>query len=156
MRDYTCPLAPAVVTAVISLSIDVSMQSGRAWADVYRILKMRVCKRNCNAMQCVRFVDVKIHVAAVQCSPVFLNLPATLDTMDHWVRRAAAGGAVIIAFPETWLPGYPSWLDSSPEAGIWAHDGAKDVFARLFNNSVEVPSRETARIGALAAELSVT
>ncbi len=99
---------------------------------------------------------MKIRVAAVQASPAFLDLHGTLERLEHWGRRAAADGAKIIAFPETWLPGYPAWNDSSPEAGIWNHEGEKDVFARLFENSLCVPSAECSRLGNLAKELGVT
>src|SRR5258706_8871912 len=103
-------------------------------------------------------VWMTIRVAGVQAAPVFLNREATLDRLEQWARRAASDGvgAKIIAFPETWIPGYPAWIDSSPEMGIWNHEGAKTVFARLMDNSVEVPSAATARIGALAKELGVT
>jgi len=97
-----------------------------------------------------------IRVAAVQAEPAFLDLPGTLGKLDTWARRAAKEGAAIVAFPETWLPGYPAWIDSCPEAAIWGHDGAKAVFGRLFENAVDVPSPATARIGALARELGVT
>jgi len=47
-----------------------------------------------------------IRVAAVQAAPVFLDLEATLGLLEEWTRRAASEGAKVIAFPETWLPGY--------------------------------------------------
>ena len=97
-----------------------------------------------------------IRVAAVQAAPAFLDLGGTLELLETWARRAAEGGAKVVAFPETWIPGYPAWIDSSPEAAIWGHPGAKALFARLADNSVEVPSRATARIGAIAKKLGVT
>lgn len=97
-----------------------------------------------------------VRVAAVQAAAAFLELAGTLDRTETWARRAAADGAKIIAFPETWLPGYPAWLDSSPEAATWAHPGAKAVFARLMENAVVVPSASTERLSALARELGVT
>ncbi|MEK6768810.1 MAG: carbon-nitrogen hydrolase family protein [Gemmatimonadota bacterium] len=97
-----------------------------------------------------------VRVAAVQAAAAFLDLAGTLDRTEEWARRAAAEGAKIIAFPETWLPGYPAWLDSSPEAAVWAHAGAKAVFARLMENAVVVPSASTERLATLARELGVT
>ena len=69
---------------------------------------------------------------------------------------AAAEGAAIVAFPETWLPGYPAWIDSSPDAALWGHAGARTLHARLLENAVVVPGPATARLSALARELGVT
>jgi nitrilase len=97
-----------------------------------------------------------LRVAAVQAAPALLDREATLDKLESWARRGAQQGAQLLAFPETWIPGYPAWLDDSPEAALWGHPGAKQVFQRLVENSVEVPGPSTARITALARELGVT
>src|SRR3989441_7642507 len=97
-----------------------------------------------------------VRVAAVQAAPAFLDREGTLERLDAWARRAAGEGAQLVAFPETWLPGYPAWLDDSPEAALWNHAGAKAVFQRLVENSVEVPGPVTTRLGALARELALT
>lgn len=44
----------------------------------------------------------------------------------------------MVVFPETWLPGYPVWLDYAPNAGIWDHPPAKALFRLLFENSIEI------------------
>src|SRR5438034_1142743 len=80
-----------------------------------------------------------VRVAAVQAAPVFLDLAASLDRLEEWARRAAEQQARLIAFGETWLVGYPEWLDESPEAALWGHRGAQAVFQRLVENSVSVP-----------------
>src|SRR5690606_31904199 len=58
-------------------------------------------------------------VAVVQAAPVFLDLDATLDKGIGLIGQAAANGASLIAFPETWIPGYPwwIWLDT-PASGL--------------------------------------
>jgi nitrilase len=96
-----------------------------------------------------------VRVAAVQAAPAFLDLEGGLGLLDEWARKAAAEGAAIVAFPETWLPGYPAWIDSSPDAAIWGHAGSRALHARLLENAVVVPGPATARIGALARELGI-
>ncbi|MEX0286303.1 MAG: carbon-nitrogen hydrolase family protein [Paracoccaceae bacterium] len=55
-----------------------------------------------------------VKVAAVQASPVFMDLDATVDKAIGLIEQAAAQGVRLIAFPETYLPGYPwyIWLDA--------------------------------------------
>src|SRR5437763_4726966 len=97
-----------------------------------------------------------VHVAIVQAAPVALDLAASMEKAVAWVRQAAKRGAKLVAFGETWLPGYPVWLDHCPDAALWNHGPSKDVFARLRRNSVEVPGAETERLAALAKELDLT
>ena len=97
-----------------------------------------------------------MRVAAVQAAPALLDLPGSLDRLDDWTRRAAREGAQLVAFGETWLTGYPAWLEESPEAALWGHAGAKAVFQRLVENRVEVPGPATDRLAQLARELQVT
>ncbi|MCK0068227.1 carbon-nitrogen hydrolase family protein [Kordiimonas laminariae] len=75
-------------------------------------------------------------LAIVQEAPVFLNLEASTEKAVKHIREAANQGANIISFAECWLPGYPVWLDFSPEAAIWDHAGAKALFRTLYENSV--------------------
>ncbi len=91
-------------------------------------------------------------VGIIQASPVFLNLEASLAKAIEQIEQAAAKGAKLVAFGETWLPGYPAWLDYSPHAALWNHAPTKEVFAQLRRNSVVVPGKETATLGATAAK----
>ncbi|MCH8327813.1 MAG: carbon-nitrogen hydrolase family protein, partial [Candidatus Marinimicrobia bacterium] len=60
-----------------------------------------------------------LQVALVQASPVHVNLEATLDKVDTLTREAAALGAKLVVFGETFITGYPAWIDSSPGAALW-------------------------------------
>ncbi|MFQ5603581.1 MAG: carbon-nitrogen hydrolase family protein [bacterium] len=80
--------------------------------------------------------DQKITVAIIQDTPVFLNLDRSVEKACALIGQAAKRGAQLIAFPETWLPGYPVWLDFAPGAGLWDHPPAKAIFTILFENSV--------------------
>lgn len=50
--------------------------------------------------------------------------------------EAARQGARLIVFPETWIPGYPAWLDLCRDATLWDHAPVKEVFARLAENAL--------------------
>lgn len=89
-------------------------------------------------------------VAAVQAFPAYLDLETSLRRLEQWVERASAEAADLVVFPETWLPGYPAWLDTSPSAALWDHAGAKKVFSRLMENSIEIPGPAVARIAEAA------
>lgn len=49
-------------------------------------------------------------VAAVQAAPIFLNLDGTVEKAVDLIGQAGAQGVRLIAFPETWIPGYPWWI----------------------------------------------
>lgn len=53
---------------------------------------------------------VASRVAAVQAEPVWFDLTATIDKTIELVAEAAGNGARLVAFPELWLPGYPTFL----------------------------------------------
>ena len=91
-------------------------------------------------------------VAVVQDSPIFLDLAASVEKACRLINEAGATGAKLIVFPETWLPGYPVWLDEAPKAALWHHKPATLVFRRLFTNSPTIPGPETARLGQAAKE----
>lgn len=93
-----------------------------------------------------------IKTAMVQEAPVFLNLEASLDKAEAAIRRAADAGAQLISFAECWLPGYPVWLDFSPNAALWDNAGAKALYSALHSNAVTLESKHTARLQMLADE----
>ena len=57
--------------------------------------------------------------------------------------EAAEQGASFVVFPETWLPGYPIWLDVCRDAALWDHAPVKAIYRRLAEQSVSVPSDAT-------------
>ena len=89
-------------------------------------------------------------VAAVQAAPVYLDLPASLAKAETLIAQAAAQGAKLVVFPETWLPGYPAWLDCCRGVNLWDSPAVKQGYRRLVANSVVVPGPVTDALGAAA------
>jgi nitrilase len=91
-------------------------------------------------------------VAVTQASPVYLDRDATVAKGISLIGEAAAAGARIVAFPETWVPGYPMWIYG---AAAWGDEAAKRAYARLLAESVEVPSPATAALSEAAVSHGV-
>lgn len=95
-------------------------------------------------------------VAVVQHAPVFLNLAASLERACDLTAEAAARGAEIVAFPETWLPGYPVWLDVAPSAALWDHPPAKALYRLLVENALVLGGVADRRLRRAARQYGVT
>ncbi|MGI6590857.1 MAG: carbon-nitrogen hydrolase family protein [Eggerthellaceae bacterium] len=89
-------------------------------------------------------------VAAMQASPVFLDLDATVEKGVKLIEEAARNGAQVVVFPEAFFPGYPYW--------IWLGEPAPyglPFFERLYENSLEVPSPAIARLAKAARDNNI-
>jgi nitrilase len=95
-----------------------------------------------------------VRVACVQAEPVILDRDATIEKLAALTAEAAGEGAQLVVFPETFLPVYPSSRWAKALAG-WADPRAKEAFARLRRESLEVPSQEERRLGEIAREHGV-
>jgi nitrilase len=84
------------------------------------------------------------------------ELAAGLERTRELASEAAKRGAELVVFPETWLPGYPTWIDYCRDAGLWDHAPVKTVFARLVENSVVVTGDSGAELASIARELAIT
>src|SRR5260370_1333908 len=97
----------------------------------------------------------QVRVAIAQSAPVYLDKHASLTKALDLIGQVAKRGAHLIAFGETWLPGYPAWLDVCPGAALWENGFAKDVFARLRSNSIVVPGEEVNALREAARDLKI-
>jgi predicted amidohydrolase len=94
-------------------------------------------------------------VALAQFAPVYLDMAASLKKAIRLLGEAKRRGAELVAFGETWLSGYPAWLDVSPKVAFWDHAPTKRLFARLRENSVKVPGPEIEALQKSAAHLGI-
>lgn len=101
-------------------------------------------------------MPISVTIAIIQASPVYLNLAASLEKMHQYIQEAANKDAQMIVFGETWLCGYPSWLDHCPNIAIWDHEPTKAVFLKMLKSGVAVPSSTTDQIGKWAKAYKVT
>ncbi|HJE57493.1 MAG TPA: carbon-nitrogen hydrolase family protein [Nocardiopsis listeri] len=90
-----------------------------------------------------------VKVAAVHAAAPFLDLAAGVEQARGFIREAGREGARLVAFPETYLPGYPYW--------VWSHTPkhAAPLFAQLYANSVELPGEASRALGEAAREAGV-
>jgi nitrilase len=90
----------------------------------------------------------RVRVACAQVEPMIFDRARTIDKVASVSAEVAAAGAQLVLFPETFVPVYPS--------NRWARSlvvgNGKPLWAKLARESVEVPSAETERLGAIARE----
>ncbi|MGB3165704.1 MAG: carbon-nitrogen hydrolase family protein [Alteraurantiacibacter sp.] len=83
----------------------------------------------------------KLNVAICQAAPVPLAISDGIDKAVRLAREAVEGGAQLVAFGETFIGGYPLWLDEAPGAALWDHPGSKALHRILLEQAV-VPGDE--------------
>ena len=91
-------------------------------------------------------------VAAVQSSPVFMDLDATIERACGFIADAAARGAKLVVFPEAFVPGYPLW--------VWHIASGRSqelraLYAELLDQSVSMSSPAIARLREAARDARV-
>lgn len=93
-------------------------------------------------------------VALVQHTPVFLENEQTLQLGMALISEAAANGAKLIVFTETFIPGYPTWiwrLRPGADTKILAQ-----LHARLFAQSLSIDGDEINALRLAAAANAIT
>jgi nitrilase len=100
-------------------------------------------------------MNKKVTIGVVQSAPEYLNVTKSMQKAEVLLREAAAKGAELITFGETWFTGYPAWLDYCDEYAKWDFQATKTIFAQTYENSLDVSGPEVAQIGKWAKELGV-
>ena len=91
----------------------------------------------------------KFKACAAHVAPIFLDAEATVQKACALMAEAAKAGAQLIAFPESFVPGFPIW------AGCQAPIKNHEFFKRLTAHSIEVPGPEFVTLCASARENSI-
>jgi nitrilase len=82
--------------------------------------------------------DQSIKVGIAQFSPVQNNLSACLSKMAEIVGEAVKEGVQLLVFGETWLSGYPAWIDHCPDVALWDDPSMKKAYRLFFEGSVDI------------------
>lgn len=82
----------------------------------------------------------RFKAAACHAASVFLDAAKTADKACDMIDEAARGGAELVAFPESFIPGFPVW------AGLQAPILSHDFFVRFAAQSLRVDGPEIAKV----------
>lgn len=93
-------------------------------------------------------------IAIIQRPPVLLDRSATLAKAVQWVAEAAAEGATLVVFPETFIAGYPSWIWRLAAGRNGAVMG--QLHARLLASAVDIGGGDLDELGEAARAHEVT
>ena len=95
-----------------------------------------------------------MRVAGVQAAPVWLDREATTTRVIESLHDAAAGGAELVAFPETFIAGYPSWVDIT-DASAWERRDQQEAFRWYLESSVDVDGGQLDTVVEACGDLGV-
>jgi len=85
-------------------------------------------------------IHPKYKAACVQAAPAFMDLDGSVEKACSLISDAAREGCKLIAFPETWIPGYPWWIWlGSPAWGM-------PFFAKYHDNSMVVGDKYSKKL----------
>lgn len=76
-------------------------------------------------------------LAAIQAAPVLFDKSASTDKAVGLIADAGARGVDLAAFGESWLPGYPFWVEGEITDLTW------EASAAYLENAVLIPGPET-------------
>ena len=88
-------------------------------------------------------------IAAIQAASVLFDKEATTQKACTLISQAGDMGANVAAFGETWLPGYPFWVDGP------VIDLTFEASAVYLENAIDIPGPETKALCAAARAAGV-
>lgn len=94
----------------------------------------------------------EVIVGLAQFAPVHNDLQSSLEKMTTIIKEAAESEVELLVFGETWLSGYPAWIDHCPEVAVWDDHNTKVAYRDFAKNSVTIDGHEIETIARLARE----
>ncbi|KAJ5758169.1 carbon-nitrogen hydrolase [Penicillium nucicola] len=97
-----------------------------------------------------------IKVAVVQAEPSWFDVQAAVTKTCNLITEAGRNGAKLIAFPELWIPGYPTFLFAHTTKVV------NDYMLEFYKNSISADSihmatiRKTARAADIMVVLGIS
>ena len=96
-----------------------------------------------------------LKIAIVQQRPAYYNIKESMATALEAIKYAASQDAKLITFGETWLTGYPAWIDYLPNIALWDYEPTKIAYQLMHENAVLVPGPEVEQLAAWANQYQI-
>jgi len=97
-----------------------------------------------------------VKVGIGQFSSVHLNLPQSLQKLESIIADAAKKGVKLLVVGETWLSGYPSWLDHCTNISQWDGKEMKEAYLLFYNSSIDVKGKDFDSVCHMAKSNGIT
>lgn len=97
---------------------------------------------------------MQLRVAIAQDAPALLDAARTTQRVLDYLERARSEGASLLAFGETYLPGYPFWVSSTGGARFEDPD-QKRAYGAYLEAAIRLDGPELAEIVARARDLGI-
>ncbi len=94
-------------------------------------------------------------VSIVQHGPEYLNKDKSTEKAIDLIKECSKHQSQLAVFGETWLSGYPAWLDYCPEAGLWNNEATKEIFHQTYQNAVTINGAEISQLKQVAREYKI-
>lgn len=97
---------------------------------------------------------MKVKVCLIQDNPVFFDKKKTIQKLESLVEKYAKEGCDLIAFPESFIPGYPRGFTFGATIGSRTSEGRK-LYTDYYNNSIDVESEDLKKLEGIAKSQNI-
>ncbi|MCI0751328.1 MAG: carbon-nitrogen hydrolase family protein [Flammeovirgaceae bacterium] len=92
---------------------------------------------------------MKVKLGIAQFSSCHLDLDGSLQKLEQIMEQASKANVKLLVVGETWLSGYPAWLDHCADVARWDYPPMKEAFLKLYKSSISIPGVELSYISSL-------